>query len=732
MAINVTFNGATIYKPGAYSKINIDLSGGFPLGPVGLIAIFGESTRGRPGSEESDISKNVFTASQIAEVRAKYGTGNIVDSMSFLFSPASDGAIPGGAQAVYIYKTNASTRATLDLTSSYGTVRSLEYGIGGNTITFEASATEEVAAVHTSTAAFDETAITGGTINVFVDGVGPTAITVAAEAVGAGSSAAFVAAIDAQLPAGLSAEGNAVDGATILTIKQDEDVNAHQNGYGRTFELRDTGTELAELNMTEGLKWSSVEAAMSLSVKQTRDLLEEQETVGGNIVIAGGYGGAEATATVEVDESKVTLTWGVNSAEFTKEAYPTMLQMVNAMNLTADWTFQLSSTLYNSLSPTALDQVVVGAKTADASTAKPARIKKDADEIGDFMTDSAIVDIADQASKGLMDETAETALAGGALGATTTADISNALIAFEAIRVNSVVPLFSRDALVGTDTPSGDVPDNLTDVASNYTILGIHQAVKTHCNLMATTKNRSERQGYLSYKHDFNSCRDRSALLADQRLQMAIQDIRQADSQGNIKWFQPWAQACLLAGARAGSPVGTPLTFKFFNLTGIRHTGQSMSTAEEDIINDFDPNADAVQAIQSGITFMEAPQSGGIRCVVDNTTYQKDANWVYNRGNVMYAADVLAFDFRNQLENIFVGQKNTVQASEVKSVAQSILATFLAQGITVATDEAPNGYKQLDVRIEGNIIRINAIVVLVEGIDFILNDITLTRVQSEA
>ena len=98
----------------------------------------------------------------------------------------------------------------------------------------------------------------------------------------------------------------------------------------------------------------------------------------------------------------------------------------------------------------------------------------------------------------------------------------------------------------------------------------------------------------------------------------------------------------------------------------------------------------------------------------------------------MYAADVLAFDFRNQLENIFVGQKNTVQASEVKSVAQSILATFLAQGITVATDEAPNGYKQLDVRIDGNVIRINAIVVLVEGIDFILNDITLTRVQSEA
>ena len=249
---------------------------------------------------------------------------------------------------------------------------------------------------------------------------------------------------------------------------------------------------------------------------------------------------------------------------------------------------------------------------------------------------------------------------------------------------------------------------------------------------MSTTKNRSERQGYLSYKNDFNSSRDRAALLADQRMQMCIQDVRNIDSQGTIKWFQPWALACMLAGARAGSPVGTPMTFKFFNATGIRHTEQSMSTAEEDIVTDFNPASSAQAAIQSGITFLEAPQSGGIRCVVDNTTYQKDANWVYNRANVMYAADVLSFDFRNQLENIFVGQKNTIKASEVKSVAASILATFLAQGITVATDEAPNGYKQLSVAVNGNVITINAIVVLVEGIDFILNDITVTRVQSQA
>lgn len=724
MAINVSFNGATIYKPGAYSKINIDLSGGFALGPVGLIAIFGESTRGRPGSEETDIARNVYTANQIGEVREKYGTGPLVDAMNFLFSPASDGAIPGGAQAVYVYKTNASERADLDLADSYGTVRSVEYGIGGNTITYQASETAEVAPSISESSAFDETAITASSsFDVYVNGGAAVTVAVAG---GYADNSAFVADVGTWSVPGVTFTAGGVDGASTLDITVDADSTAYQDGWGKSLELREnTNTPLAQMNHSEGITYSETESAMTVVIKQTRDLLEEEETVGGNVTLTGGYDGAETSATVQVTSTQVILDDGTNTTSFNKSAYTTLLQLVNAMNLTVDWTFELASTLYNSLSPDVLDIVSVDAKTADVSAAKPVRIKKDAYEVAQLFEDSAIVDLVDQADKGLMTPASETALSGGALGGTSTASITAALSAFEEIRVNSVIPLMSRDA-------TADISDNLTDASSAYTILGIHQAVKTHCNLMSTTKNRSERQGYLSLKDTYDASLDRAGLLSDQRLQLCIQDTRNIDAQGTIKWFQPWSQACLLAGARAGSPVGTPLTFKFFNATGIRHTAQPMSTPEADIQIDFNPNAQYEQAIQGGITFFESPQSGGIRCVVDNTTYTKDANWVYNRGNVMYAADVLAFDFRNQLENIFIGQKNNIQASEVKSVASSILNTFLAQGITVATDEAPNGYKQLDVRIEGNVIRINTIVVLVEGIDFILNDITITRVQSEA
>jgi hypothetical protein len=731
MAINVSFNGATIYRPGAYSRLNIDLGGSFPLGATGLVAIFGESTRGKPGADESTISRNVFLPNQIAEIRQKYGSGPIVDAMNFLFAPASDGAIPNGAQAVYIYKTNSSTRATLSLANSFGEVRSLEYGVGGNTATLSAIETQEEAPIVTSSAAFDETAIASGSFDLLVNGV-KTVVTVAAAPAGAGSAAAFVAAIDAQMPAGVTASQatGSVDGAAKLQIEVDADALANRKGWGKSLALKDgTGAPLAAMSLAEGLEVSAVEASMIVTVKQTRDLIQEQDAVGGNVVLQVGYDGASAAASVEVSSTQVILT-AASVITLDKSAYPTMIQLVNAININAGWKASLTSTLYNSLSPSVLDQVDVGAKSSDAASMKPARIKKDAAEVAQMFAESTIVDIASQSAVGLMDALNETALAGGSLGSTTSADVVEALAAFEEIRVNAVIPLFSRDAIVGSDTVSGDVADNLTDVASSYTILGIHQAVKTHCQLMSTTKNRSERQAYLSYKNSFSASRDRAALLADPRIQLAIQDTRNIDSQGNIKWFQPWAQACMIAGARAGSPIGTPLTFKFFNLSGIRHTAQSMSTAEEDILVDFNPNSKYQEAIQNGITFFEQPQSGGIRCLLDNTTYQKDGNWVYNRGNVMYAADVLCFDFRNQMENIYVGKKNNVSSVEVKSTAASILDTYLAQGITVSTAAAPGGYKDLTVKISGNTINISLTAVLVEGIDFILNDITITRVQS--
>lgn len=599
MAINVSFNGATIFKPGAYSKTTIDLGGGFPLSPTGIVAIFGEADAGTPGSAEVNIANNVFSPEQMNEIRAKYRGGNIVDACNFLFAPGADGAIPGGAQAVYIYKTNASVRAELDLAASYGTVRALEYGIGGNRITVKI--------------------------------------------VGAG-----------------------------LT--------------------------------------------RTITISQKRDTLVETATVGNNVVLTATN--ATVGSTITVNALSVVLFDGTNTITLPKNQYNSVADLVADIGLQSGWSAVLGS-IDPRLPLSVLDHVT------SLSAVSGAAVKMDAYEVQQMFAESQIVSLIDPAMSGLPAAVTETFLTGGELGATSTSDITAALSKFEKLRVNSVVPLFSRDA-------TSDIADNMTDASSNYTIDGIHQAVKTHLSLMATTKKKSERQGYLSLKDTYDNCKSKAMTLAYSRAQLVIQDIRNIDAQGVIKWFQPWAGAALIAGARGGSPVGNPMTFKYFNMSGIRQTDQDMSTAEQDIVIDFDPDTQYDDAIKAGITFWEAPQTGGFRLVVDNTTYGKDGNWVHNRGHVLYAADVLAYDFRNQLENIYVGLKNTVSAAEIKSTCEAILSTYLAQGITVSTSDAKNGFKQLVVQINGNTVNISVIVKLVEGIDFVLADITLQRATQTA
>jgi len=408
--------------------------------------------------------------------------------------------------------------------------------------------------------------------------------------------------------------------------------------------------------------------------------------------------------------------------------YSTLREIADNINTLAEWTCSVTNAAYNNLAPSVLDRVTDLPCLSTAGNT-PAQVKKDADEVAEFFSLSSLAEIGTSTTQqdptlGLPPANIEVFMTGGAKGETTTASILAALVAFEKFHVNSVIPLFSRDAI------GGDITDELTDGSSTYTIDGINQAVKTHISTMKTTLRRSERQGYISKKTSEADSYAYAQGLADQRLQLMIQDVRTVDGLGNIKWFQPYALACMVAGARAGSPVGTPLTFKNLNVAGIRHTSQAMTTADADIVTEFDPDLDGDQGIQSGITFLEAPTTGGFRIVVDNTTYSKDTNFVYNRGNVMYAADTVAYNLRVNLESQFVGQKNTITAATVASAVEAQMSNFLAQGIIVSSDDAPNGFKNLTVALEGNTINVGVVVKIVEGIDFILSDISIQRVQS--
>lgn len=707
MAINVSFNGATIYKPGAYSRTEIDLGGAFPIGATGIVGIIGEADRGKPGSLEI-IQNNGFTGSQAIALREKYGSGPIVDALNMLFAPAADAAIPNGAQFIYVYKTNASTAASLAVPTAFGTINALEYGVGGNRIAFTSTPTAETG-VSISTSSF--ATASAGTMSVRVNGGTATDVIFA----GSENAVATAALIDAVT--GITA----IESAGEVVISITADANAHQNGYSQTFEL----VNASFIGLTDGVVASgAVEASSYLKVDQKRDSIIEDDTIGGNVVMNVSYDGANTTASITVDDKDITLTAGASTV-FQKSAYTTLSDLVAEMSLVADFTVTLESALYGQLNPAVLDQVTTLECKRDAASGSVARIKKDGWEVLEFFASSQFVSFDETSAgvwKGLPDVLAETVLAGGAKGATSNADVSAALTEFQKVRINAVVPLFSRDAATGGTTTTNDIADDLTDSSSTYTIEAVHQAVKTHLSLMKTTKRRLERQGYLSFKDTWENTKLRSQTIADARVQLCFQDSRNTNSFGNILWFQPWATACLLAGSRMGSTLSTPMTFKYMNCAGIRHTSQAMSTDEADIVIDFDPDLDYDDAIKNGVTSLEAPVSGGFRIVVDNTTYGRDANWVWNRGSVIYAADVVAHEWRDQMERIYVGKKNNVSNAEVTSTAAGILSSFVDDGTIIGTNS-------LSVTITGSTIKMSVKLVMVEGIEFILEDITLQRNQ---
>lgn len=717
MAINVTFGGQTIYRPGSYSKTTIDVGGGFPIGPAGLVALIGEADAGEPGSAEIDLRNNGFTADQMPTIRAKYRSGPIVDAASFMFAPAADAAVTGGAQIVWIYKTNASTQASLALDTAYGTVKSREWGVGGNRCVATITQTAEVAPSNTGIAvpAFGAP-LDGASFDIALNGVKKT-ITLSAVPADHADIATLIVELNALLVAApLAIVATAVGNA--IKFDPAPDAAIHRKGFGRSMEIF-AGADLTLLGLSAEFVASTVEPSQNIKIEQKRDLITEEEIVGGNIVLKVGHDGTGGVTSAKIDitDYKITLTPTPGTAlEFDKASYVTLLDLTEEISRQTGWTATLTDAAYNQLSPYVLDTVA----DVGAMGSQPARIKKDAADVASFFELSGISYISNQPTVGLPDALAATNFAGGSKGGTTGLDIVNALDKFTKFHVNFVVPLFSRDAV-------DDIADGLTDSSSTYTIDAVHQAVKSHIALMKTVKKKSERQGYMSLKRSYTASKTQAGILADGRCQLIIQDIRQVDSQGSIRWFQPWALACLLAGSRCGAAIGEPMTFKFMNCSGIRHTAQPMSTAEADIVTDFDPDLQGDDAIQSGITFLEARQGGGFRWVVDNTTYGRDGNFVWNRGNVIYAADIVAQNLRQGLEDVYVGRKNTVTTADVASTASNILGQMKAQGITVSTPDAPNGFKALTVRIEGNTIYVNVVIKIVEGIDFVLSDITVQR-----
>lgn len=109
MSIKKSFGGQSILKPGAKSLSKTDNSAGAPIGTNDTLFLVGEATLGVRGSADG-IQE--FSASQVDALVEKYGSGPIVDAVLASLTPSLTPGI-GGPGKYQVYKTNASTQATL-------------------------------------------------------------------------------------------------------------------------------------------------------------------------------------------------------------------------------------------------------------------------------------------------------------------------------------------------------------------------------------------------------------------------------------------------------------------------------------------------------------------------------------------------------------------------------------------------------------------------------------------
>jgi hypothetical protein len=343
-----------------------------------------------------------------------------------------------------------------------------------------------------------------------------------------------------------------------------------------------------------------------------------------------------------------------------------------------------------------------------------ASCKRDLQDVKDFFASSGLVDFSPTATAGLPTTLVKSFLTGGAKGSTTASQVTAAIDALAKVRVNFIVPLFSQDA-------TADIASGHTEAGSTYTIAGAIAALKSHCAQMSTVRGRKERQGFAGIKASYDDAKQASSDNAFNRLQLVFQEVQVLASDGSTPFKQPHALAVISAAMKAAAVVGLPNTFKAPNILAFKAPS-----------GDFDPETQADDAIDANLCFVERAPGGGFRFVLDNSTYAqtKDA-WFNARPSVIYAADTAALSIRLNTETL-VGLRNSdVSVESIKNLLIGVMDSLRASGIIVPdASSGGRGFKDLSVRIEGSIVRISVTLILVEGLEFVLSDITVQRASS--
>ena len=326
-------------------------------------------------------------------------------------------------------------------------------------------------------------------------------------------------------------------------------------------------------------------------------------------------------------------------------------------------------------------------------------------------------------------------IAGGSVGAGSAVSLTSAFVDAFNFDPNVIIPLWSNPA---TGIQAANSPNEGTNFL-NITAPIAGAQLQSHLIERSSVTVRKEAQGFIGvrnadWRNSYNSNSVGLAGITSFLIQGVIQDVRIIDSLGALAWKGPHVMAAMMAGIRLGSSVGEPLTFKFLNANGVGHFINTSTGFPAAASTQFRPGFDFNEAILNGLTFSEIA-SGGNRIVVDNTRYEIDESFVFNRGSVIEAAQFVARTSRQLLERIFVGNKvSNGAALSLKNVLRNYLIQLNTDEIITSSSDAPFGFVEetFTVSINGNTASIQVEVKPVQGLDFIFIDFTLGNITQQA
>jgi hypothetical protein len=196
-------------------------------------------------------------------------------------------------------------------------------------------------------------------------------------------------------------------------------------------------------------------------------------------------------------------------------------------------------------------------------------------------------------------------------------------------------------------------------------------------------------------------------------IRATAQAIERFDSTGERKEFLPPFFGALLAGAQAGSPVGTSLTFRYMNVLSFRQHST------------WNPTDDAEEMIQAGLCFLENKEGIGRRVVRNITTHLSTNNIAFTEGSVNNAVNFAVFSFRTAME-FAVGKRGFAGTlAAARGVAVGTLGLLVDNVVITA-------YRALFIELLVDVMDVSVEVAPVIPINFVKTTVHLVTIAQAA